>query len=448
MTNGGRLPERSDLVIREAHLISMDPAIGELRDIDVRVCDGAIAEVGHRIKAAGEVVEAQGMLLLPGFIDTHWHLWNTVLRPAVGDGPGRDYFTVKRAVAPHMEPEDHYWSARLALAEAVEAGITTVHNWDHNVRSPADADANIAAQLDSGLRGRFSYGPPDSSEPRTPNDLRDITLLTERWPPERLDGRLGFGIAVRGPYRTPPKVCEAEWGLARELGLPITMHCDRCLREADCARCGLDRLEHLGLLGPDVQIVHAVHASEADIAALARTNTHVSVSPMTEMRTMGFPQITELVEAGVLVSLSLDTLAMPTNADVLGHMRTVLSVEQARRGSPQMTPRRVLEMATIDAARDLGLETITGSVTPGKRADLILLSTGELQDIPGWDPVEFLLYVAQSASVDTVIADGRVMKRDGSSTVIGPTELSRSIQGRVAALLRRAGFAKATSSSA
>lgn len=448
MTSGGRLPERSDLVIRGAHLISMDPAIGELRDIDVCVCDGAIAEVGHRVKAAGEVVEAQGMLLLPGFIDTHWHLWNTVLRPAVGDGPGRDYFTVKRAVAPHMEPEDHYWSARLALAEAVDAGITTVHNWDHNVRSPADADANITAQLDSGLRGRFSYGPPDSSEPQRPNDLRDITLLTERWPPERVDGRLSFGIAVRGPYRTPRDVCVAEWGLARQLGLPITMHCDRCLREADCARCGLDRLEHLGLLGPDVQIVHAVHASEADIAALARTNTHVSVSPMTEMRTMGFPQITELVEAGVLVSLSLDTLAMPTNADVLGHMRTVLSVERARRGSPQMTARRVLEMATIDAARDLGLEAITGSVTPGKRADLILLSTSELQDVPGWDPVEFLLYVAQSASVDTVIADGRVMKRDASSTVIGPTELSRSIQGRVAALLRRAGFAQATSSSA
>jgi cytosine/adenosine deaminase-related metal-dependent hydrolase len=443
-----QLPERTDLVIRGAHLVSMDPAVGELPDVDVRVCDGAIADVGHRLKGRGEVVEADGMLLLPGFVDTHWHLWNTVLRPAVGDAPGRDYFTVKRAVAPHMGPEDHYWSARLALAEAAEAGITTVHNWDHNVRSPADADANIAAQLDSGLRGRFSYGPPDSSEPERPNDLRDIALLTERWPPERLDGRLSFGMAVRGPYRTPPEVCEAEWGLARQLGLPITMHCDRCLREADCERCGLDRLEQLALLGPDVQIVHAVHASEADIAALARTNTHVSVSPMTEMRTMGFPQITELLEAGVLVSISLDTLAMPTNADVLGHLRAVLSVEQARRGSPQVTPRRVLEMATIDAARDLGLEAITGSVTPGKRADLILLSTSELNDLPGWDPVEFLLYVAQTASIDTVIADGRVIKRGGSSTTVGPTELSRATEERVAALLRRAGLAQPAPSSA
>jgi cytosine/adenosine deaminase-related metal-dependent hydrolase len=225
------------------------------------------------------------------------------------------------------------------------------------------------------------------------------------------------------------------------------MHCDRCLRQADCDRCGLDRLDHLGLLGPDVQIVHAVHASEADVAALARTNTHVSVSPMTEMRTMGFPQITELLEAGVLVSLSLDTLAMPTNADIFGHMRTVLSVEQARRGSPLMMPRRVLEMATIDAARDLGLEATTGSVTPGKRADLALLSVGELKDVPGWDPIEFLLYVAQSTSVDTVIADGRVMKRGGSSTVIAPDELTRSIQDRVAALLARAGLAQPMASS-
>jgi cytosine/adenosine deaminase-related metal-dependent hydrolase len=426
----------------------MDPAIGELRDVDVRVCDGAITEIGHRVRIHDEVVDAHGMLLLPGFIDTHWHLWNTVLRPAVGDAPGRDYFTVKRAVAPHMEPEDHYWSARLALAEAAEAGITSVHNWDHNVRSPADADANIAAQLDSGLRGRFSYGPPDSSEPENPNDLHDIAALSKRWPPECLDGRLSFGIAVRGPYRTPPEVCEAEWGLARQLGLPITMHCDRCLREADCDRCGLDRLERLGLLGPDVQIVHAVHASEADISALARTNTHVAVSPMTEMRTMGFPPITELLEAGVLVSISLDTLAMPTNADVLGHLRTVLSVEQARRGSPLITPRRVLEMATIDAARDLGLEAITGSVTPGKRADLILVSVGDLNDLLGWDPVEFLLYVAQTASIDTVIADGRVIKRDGSSTTLGPTELSGAIEDRVAAMLRRAGLAQPAPSSA
>jgi cytosine/adenosine deaminase-related metal-dependent hydrolase len=448
MTTTEQLPERTDVVIRGAHLVSMDPAIGELRDVDVRVCDGVITEVGHRVKVRGEVVDAQGMLLLPGFIDTHWHLWNTVLRPAVGDAPSRDYFTVKRAVAPHMEPEDHYWSARLALAEAAEAGITTVHNWDHNVRSPADADANISAQLDSGLRGRFSYGPPDSSEPGNPNDLHDIALLSKRWPPERLDGRLSFGIAVRGPYRTSPEVCEAEWGLARQLGLPITMHCDRCLREADCDRCGLDRLEQLGLLGPDVQIVHAVHASEADIAALARTNTHVAVSPMTEMRTMGFPQITELLEAGVLVSISLDTLAMPTNADVLGHLRTVLSVEQARRGSPQMTPRRVLEMATIDAARDLGLEAVTGSVTPGKRADLILLAAGERNDLPGWDPVEFLLYVGQTTSIDTVIADGRVIKRDGSPAMLGPTELSRMIEDRVAALLRRAGLIQPAPSSA
>jgi cytosine/adenosine deaminase-related metal-dependent hydrolase len=442
------LPERTYLVIRGAHVVSMDPAIGDRRDVNVRVCDGEIAEVGHGVKVEGEVVDAQGMLLLPGFIDTHWHLWNTVLRAAVGDAPGRDYFTVKRAVAPHMEPEDHYWSARLALAEAASAGITTVHNWDHNVRSPADADANIAAQLDSGLRGRFSYGPPDSSAPESANDLHDIALLSERWPPERLDGRLSFGIAVRGPYRTPQEVCEAEWGLARHLRLPITMHCDRCLREADCDRCGLERLEQLALLGPDVQIVHAVHASEADIAALARTNTHVSVSPMTEMRTMGFPQITELVEAGVLVSLSLDTLAMPTNADVLGHLRTVVSVEHARRGSPQITPRRVLQMATIDAARDLALDDVTGSVTPRKRADLILLSVDEFHDLPGWDPVEFLLYVAQTASIDTVIADGRVLKRAGSSTMRGPFEVSRAIEDRVAGLLQRAGLAPPPPSSA
>ncbi|MFG1683297.1 amidohydrolase family protein [Nonomuraea sp. NPDC049269] len=409
--------QRHDLLIVGTHVISMDPAIGDIPCADLLVRDGQIIDVSPhdagREADDVQIIDAAGTVTLPGFVDTHWHLWNSLLRGTVGDRPGTDYFTVKRALAPHFELDDFYWAARFGLAEAISGGITTVHNFDHNVRGPQDADANVRAHLDSGLRGRFSYGPPDSAASATTNDLDDLAALRARWPGDRLDGRLDFGVALRGPYRTPPEVYEREWATARSLGLPITMHCDRCLREEGCRNCGLVRLEELGLLGEDVQIVHAVHASGQDIQALARTRTRVSLSPMTEMRTMGFPLLTELLEAGVQVSLSLDTLAMPTSADILGHLRTIVSVEAARTGSSAVTPRRLLQVATIDGAKDLGLDDRVGSLTPGKRADIVILRSTDINLVPSGDPVEALVYTGQIDNIDTVIADGRILKRHG-----------------------------------
>ncbi|GAA3190691.1 amidohydrolase family protein [Nonomuraea roseoviolacea] len=455
------LPKRTDLLISGTYLISMDPDVGDLPCADVLIGDGRIVDVrphdpvahpdAHQPAAPGRrpadhggvtVIDGTGTVTLPGFVDTHWHLWNSLLRGTVGDRPGTDYFTVKRALAPHFELDDFYWAARLGLAEAVSGGITTVHNFDHNVRGPEDADANIRAHLDSGLRGRFSYGPPDSAAPDSPNDLDDLAALRARWPAARLDGRLDFGIAVRGPYRTPPEVYEREWATARSLGLPITMHCDRCLREEGCRSCGLTRLEELGLLGEDVQVIHAVHAGEQDIRALARTRTRVSLSPMTEMRTMGFPLLTELLDAGVRVSLSLDTLAMPTSADILGHLRAIVSVEAARTGSATVTPRRLLRLATLDGAHDLGLQDVTGSVTPGKRADLVILRSTDINLTPSGDPAEALVYTGQIDNIDTVIADGRVLKRHGRRVLADgePDPVAMAAAHRDA-LLRRAAAA-------
>ena len=435
-------PAREDLVFAEVTAVTMDPQLGDLERATVTVTGGVITAVSpdppQTVGTSARVIDGRGLVALPGFVDTHWHLWNSLLRGTVGDAPGRDYFTVKRALGPHHDLEHFYWAARFALAEAVTAGISTVHNWDHNVRSSADADVNVRAQLDAGVRGRFSYGPRDSTPADEPMDLDDLKRFTARWPADQLDGLLDFGVALRGPYRTPAAICRRERDTARRLGLPITMHCDRCLREKDCRACGLTRLADDDLLGPDVQIVHAVHAAESDVAALAATGTRVSLSPITELRTMGFPLFSELFEAGVPVSLSTDTLAMPTAPDVLTTLRAVEALERARTGSSAVTPRRLLRMATLDGAHDLGIGDVTGSITPGKRADLLLLDarTSNLQ--PSGDLAEAVVRQGRATDLVTVVADGRVLLDSGRLTQPSARAAISGVSARRDALVERA----------
>lgn len=270
-------------------------------------------------------------------------------------------------------------------------------------------------------------------------DLADLRVFIDRWPASRTGGLVDVGVALRGPHRTPESVYRAEWRSAREWGLPITLHCDRCLRETDCRTCGLVRFDDEGLLGPDVQVVHAVHASGADITALAATGTHVSLSPITELRTMGFPLVTELLEAGVVVSLSTDTLAMPTAPDVFSTLRAVEAVESARCGADRApSPRRLLQLATVDGARDLGIDAVTGSLSPGKRADLILLDARSSNLLPSGDAAEALVRQGRATDITTVVVDGRVLLDDRQLTQPSARTAVADADARRDALVERA----------
>jgi cytosine/adenosine deaminase-related metal-dependent hydrolase len=439
--SAGRLPARGDIVIRGAYVVTMDPALGDIPSADVLARDGEIVAVGNDLDAGhADVISGKGMVLLPGFVDTHWHLWNSFMRGLIGDGPGRDYFAVKRGLAPFYRPVDFYRAARLALADAIDSGITTVHNWDHNLRGPHDADANILAKLDMGIRGRFSYGCPDNFAADKLMDLADLKRVRAQWTPAATDRRVTLGVALRGPFRTGPDIYRQEWGAARNAGLPITMHCDRCMREVGCCRCDIVTMKDKGLLGPDLQIVHAVHAAPADIEAMAVTGTHLSLSPQTEMRTMGFPKVVEMLAAGVLVSLSIDTTATPSNADMFSQMRVTLSAETARVANAALTPRRMLQMATLDGARDLGLADVTGSITPGKRADLILVRMHDLNMLPCGDPVDVLVLSGLPQNVDTTIIDGRVLKRGGKLTAVDTEQIVAESLDSVRSILKAAGW--------
>src|SRR6266571_8573325 len=169
-TNPGRgsfkLPARGEFIIRGGYVMTMDPTLGDIARGDVHVKNGAIVAVGAGLKAGGaDAIDGRDMIVLPGFVDTHWHMWNTLLRSMAGDKRELGYFPTVATLGKVFTPDDMYQGMRLSAVEALSSGFTFVHDWCHNVRGPDFAVANLRALKESGLRGRFSYGTPQAHPP-------------------------------------------------------------------------------------------------------------------------------------------------------------------------------------------------------------------------------------------------------------------------------------------
>jgi 5-methylthioadenosine/S-adenosylhomocysteine deaminase len=438
-----------NLLIRGGYVLTMDSA-GDVPGGDVHVRDGEIKAIGRSLDVPeAELIDASGKIVAPGLVDTHWHMWNTLLRAMSdgwpgGAGRGRSgYFVTCSGLGRHFGPTDTYAGTRLACAEAIDGGITTVHDWAHNIRGVDYAHAGLAALWDSGLRARFSYG----YESGHPNDrlmaLDDLAVLASEWSAHDGEGRIHLGMAWRGTggsnpaMRVAPELYRAEITAARGLGLPVTVHaCGPPSAAGQVATYAAG-----GLLGPDLQVVHMNNASAQEIALAAAHGTPVSVSPFTELQIgYGQPVTGELLAAGLPVGLSVDTTMLSGNADMFAIMKVTQACANARAHDEfALTARDVLRLATIDGARSLGLGDVTGSLTVGKRADIIVVSV----DAPNLgvltDPARLLVTAAQPSNVDTVLADGRVLKRDGALTGYDVAELAASARAALAGVLARAG---------
>jgi cytosine/adenosine deaminase-related metal-dependent hydrolase len=443
--HGGRhrphgLPPRESFVIRGAYVLSMDPAIGDLGDGDVAVRDGRITGVGRRLHG-GRVIDGRGTIVMPGLIDTHWHLWTALHRSMANSSPTNGYFALNVRLGTQFRPEDIYQGARLALAEALNSGITTVHDWSHNIRGPQFADANLRAHQEVGLRGRFSYGTPQGHPATATIDLADFERVHREW---FRSGRLELvhlGLAGRPFGVASDDVVRTEYAAARRLGLPVSYHANS--NRAQGQQANIQRLADAGMLGRHVQVIHALYTTAAERQALASTQTSVSISPWSELLIgYGVTTVKELVDAGVLLNLSVDTLPLTGNADMFSIIKLVLGLHRGQSEQEfSMLARRALAMATIDAARGLGLEAVTGSLTPGKRADLIMVRADALNMAPFTDAPNMVALAAQPANVDTVVVDGRVLKRDGRLTALNPREVVVEASAALERVLARAGGA-------
>ncbi|MET8854535.1 amidohydrolase family protein [Amycolatopsis sp. NPDC004625] len=381
-------------LLRGGMVVSMDPALGDLPRDDVLIEGSRIAAVAPEIAAAdAEIVDATGKIVLPGFVDTHRHTWQTAFR-----GLGADWtFDQYRAAAhgtlkPHYRPEDVYLGNLLGRLEALNSGVTTLLDWFHCALHPENADAAIAGLRDAPGHSIFCYG---ADGPDIAPEIRRVRKLL---PGEDL------ALGLRGPVVSTMDETAADVALARELGLPVSVHVHGTggWRGGDRPIAGM---RERGLLDERTTVVHGNGLSDDQLAMLADAGSSVSVSPDVELK-MGFePPITgRALAAGIRPTLSVDD-CLSAGGDLFGAMRTALAADRG------LTTRTVLECATVNGARACGRDT--GSLTPGKDADLVLLDAEDLSVFPVCDPVGTIVSAGHPGLVDSVWVAGKAVKRDG-----------------------------------
>jgi 5-methylthioadenosine/S-adenosylhomocysteine deaminase len=414
-------------LLQNGCVITVDREIGNFRRGDVLIEGTKIAAVGPNLAAGdAEVIDASNMIVMPGLIDTHRHLWEGILRNISADGILANYFPdILGVLAPVYRPQDAYAGNLIGALGAIDAGVTTLLDWSHIQNTPEHSDAAIQALQESGLRAVFAYGNPNlsladwwfNSSLEHPEDIR--RLRTQYFSSD--DQLVTLALAPRGPEFTTMEVARHDWALAREVGAPITVHVG--VGENGFTG-GVRRMYEEGLLGPDTTYIHCSTLSDEELRYIIDTGGTFSVATAVEMQMRhGMPPIDRILRLGARPSLSVD---VETNVpgDMFTQMRAAFQCQRALvnqralyggsfEGERLVTVQDVLEFATIEGARANKLDHKTGSLTPGKEADIILLRADRLNVTPLNDPIGAVVVGADTGNVDSVFIAGKAMKRNG-----------------------------------
>lgn len=452
--HSGRFGRR--YVIRGGAVMSMDPAVGDFAQADVLVEGQRIVAVGPNLNAGGAaVVDARGRIVMPGFVDTHHHLFETALRSFLADGllfDGLDaaitqnYFQkILLTFAPQYTPQDVYINTLFGSLSQLDAGVTTVHDISQIHHSPAHSDASIKALRDSNRRAVFGYfeSAGGVAGNQYPGDARRIRTQHFSSFDQLVTMTMGGEIYLPG--------YEAAWALGRELGLQVAAH----IVGTFGMRPTFDALAAANAFGPDNLFVHMTGMSDFAWQKARDAGAAVSLAVPIEMNmTHGTPPILKAQALGFRPSLSTDVECTLT-ADMFTQMRTAMALQRmfvnatklAEPGmppavAPLLTTRDVIGFATLNGARDLKLDAKVGSLTPGKEADIVILdaeaiNVHPLNHVPG-----AVVSLMERSNVETVIVAGQVRKWKGRLLDVNLPKLKRELENSRDRIFAAAGIAK------
>jgi len=411
------------ILIKNGIILTLDKSVGNFPLGDVLIEGTKISAVGPNLIAEdAEVIDASDMIVMPGFVDTHRHVWEGILRNIGTDVPlegASSYLSfILNTLAPVYRPEDAYIGNLIGLYGAIDAGITTILDWSHIQATREHGDAVIKALQESKMRTVFAYGYPWWKAPDENQD-KWIREIAKQYFSSK-DQLLTFAIAPPGPEFTPFEVAKAQWTLARELDVRITVH----VGVGTAGKLGkLAEMGKAGLLKNDTTYIHCTTLSDDEIKMIVDTGGSISLaSPVEMMMGHGMPPIQRFLDRGLRPSLSIDVETNVPN-DMFTQMHSVNSLQKAlifekkligKGGLPSfLTSRDLIEFATVEGARANGLLNKTGTLTPGKEADLIMLRTDLPNIMPVNDPIGAVVWGMDTSNVDSVFVAGKALKRNG-----------------------------------
>src|SRR3990167_988138 len=439
-------------LLRGGTIISGDPTVGDLRRGDLLIVGSRIEAVGPSIDADDvEVIDARGMVVMPGFVDSHRHTWQSLLRAVGTDWTLGQYYTGMRLVMGGLfTPDDMRLANLLGALECLNAGITTLFDWSHNNNTPDHADGAIAGLRDAGIRAVWAYGngndewiPPNDK----PTNMRDVARVKlEHF--SSTDQLLQMAFAARGPEFTPLDMTEQEFRQAHELGLPISVHVGVGRWSAVQP---MKQLQARGLLYRGTNYVHCCTLPDDELQLLVDSGGSASLAPDTALNEgFGDPPTLRLLKLGLKPSLCVDVVSSAPG-DMFAAMRLLLSTargNEARKALQEnrefdpipLTSKEVFCFATNEGAHACGLGDVCGTLKPGKDADVVMLDARHINMMPLNYSYGNIVESAHPGNVDSVFVAGRAVKRHGQLVGIDLANLERRVNAARDGLFERAGL--------
>ncbi|HEX5883870.1 MAG TPA: 5'-deoxyadenosine deaminase [Pyrinomonadaceae bacterium] len=432
------------ILIKNGTLVTMDQQSSIVRG-DLLIIDERIAEIGGSGQTAETVIDADGCAVIPGFVQTHIHLCQTIFRGAADDLALIDW--LKQRVWP-MEAAHTVTSiaasARLGIAELIKGGTTcalTMETVNHTAEVfKVVEETGFRATVGKCMMDKGDEVPRALQE-QTERSIEESIALLEEWH-GKAGGRIRYCFAPRFAISCTRELLEKVGELARTRGVMIHTHASENRTECELVQeeSGLRNityLDSLGLTGRHVALAHCVHLSVDEIETLKTTGTNVVHCPSSNLKLgSGIAPIAKLLEEGISVSLGADGAACNNRLDMFTEMRTAALLQKVLHGPEVLPANRVLRMATIDGARALGLDTDIGSIEAGKRADLSIVRLDRLHSTPVRDVASALVYSAEAVDVETVIIDGRVVMEDRKLLTVDESETIANAQAEAETLIK------------
>jgi 5-methylthioadenosine/S-adenosylhomocysteine deaminase len=430
-----------DVLIKDGIVVTMDKERRVLKNFSLAIEDGAIVEIAKDIKGEADfVIDARNKIVMPGLINTHTHAAMTLFRGSADDLPLMQWLQEEIwPVEAKLEPKHVYAGSLLACLEMLSSGITCFNDMYYYLEEVA------RSVVESGIRGVLSYPLLDIA-----GEEQGEKLLSEAEKGLRdygnKDSRIKVFLGPHAPYTCSKELLLKAKELAKEYNTGIHIHVSETKEEVesfvkDKGMRPFEYLDAIGFLGDNVLAAHAVHVNKKEIELMRKRSVKVAHNPVSNMKlAAGIAPVAEYARAGITVSLGTDGAASNNTLDLFEEMKTCALLQKiTTRDASALPAHEVLEFATINAARALGLDKEIGSLEVGKRGDVIIVDMQKPHLKPMSNPISHLVYAARGSDVSTVIVDGKVIMHEGSFRTLDVAEVCKFAEEEAFDLFEKAG---------